>query len=131
VVFAVKDTGIGMSQSEVSRIFDPFTQADNSIQREYGGTGLGMTITKNLCELMGGQIRVKAMRGQGSTFAIVLPLLEKGADISPSIPAPQPPKETPVQPALRKISTRKRNLLKVSMCSVSKIIKSIKKSSIV
>ena len=79
LVFAVKDTGIGMSASEVKRIFDPFTQADNSIQRQYGGTGLGMSITKNLCELMGGQVRVKTERGEGSTFALVLPILENGA----------------------------------------------------
>lgn len=76
LVFAVKDTGIGMSESEVDRIFDPFMQADNSIQREYGGTGLGMSITKNLCELMGGQIRVKTKRGDGATFALILPLVE-------------------------------------------------------
>ena len=95
LVFAVKDTGIGMSESQVSRIFDPFTQADNSIQREYGGTGLGMTITKNLCELMGGKIRVKAKRGEGSTFALLLPVLEKEADLVPSTP---PPQETIVQP---------------------------------
>jgi len=82
LIFAVKDTGIGMSESEVSRIFDPFTQADNSIQREYGGTGLGMTITKNLCELMGGQIRVKAKRGEGTTFALLLPVLEESQDLS-------------------------------------------------
>ena len=75
LVFAVKDTGIGMSSDEVTRIFDPFTQADDSIQREYGGTGLGMSITKNLCELMGGQIRVKSSRGQGSTFALIFPIL--------------------------------------------------------
>jgi len=100
LVFAVKDTGIGMSESEVSRIFDPFTQADNSIQREYGGTGLGMTITKNLCELMGGQIRVKAKRGEGTTFALVLPILENDADLLPPVPAELPKPETVVQPEL-------------------------------
>jgi len=75
-VLAVKDSGIGMSSDEVKRIFDPFMQADSSIQREYGGTGLGMSITKNLCELMNGTIRVKSSRGQGSTFALIFPLLE-------------------------------------------------------
>ena len=84
-ILAVKDTGIGMSQSEVKRIFDPFTQADNSIQREYGGTGLGMSITKNLCELMGGTIRVKTERGEGATFALVMPMLENEAQL----PTPQ------------------------------------------
>lgn len=80
-ILAVKDTGIGMSSDEVKRIFDPFMQADNSIQREYGGTGLGMSITKNLCELMGGTIRVKTERGEGTTFALVLPILESEADL--------------------------------------------------
>ena len=73
MLLAVQDTGIGMSPSESARIFDPFTQADGSIQREYGGTGLGMSISKNLCELMGGTIRLKTARGEGSTFALVLP----------------------------------------------------------
>jgi len=90
LVFAVKDTGIGMSETEVSRIFDPFTQADNSIQREYGGTGLGMTITKNLCELMGGRIRVQSKRGEGTTFALILPVLENASDL--------PQQETVVTP---------------------------------
>jgi len=64
----------------VKRIFDPFMQADSSIQREYGGTGLGMSITKNLCELMGGTIRVKSGRGVGSTFALIFPILDNPAD---------------------------------------------------
>ena len=87
IIFAVKDTGIGMSKSEVSRIFDPFTQADNSIQRQYGGTGLGMTITKNLCELMGGHIRVKTSRGEGATFALVIPVLKNEAELPASAAA--------------------------------------------
>ncbi len=86
LVLAVKDTGIGMSESESKLIFDPFTQADGSIQREYGGTGLGMSITKNLCELMGGQIRLKTVQGEGSTFALILPILEKAQDLSPAVP---------------------------------------------
>lgn len=80
-VLAVKDTGIGMSSHEVTQIFDPFMQADASIQREYGGTGLGMSITKNLCELMGGNVRVKSERGQGTTFALVLPILKSEAEL--------------------------------------------------
>ena len=99
LIFAVKDTGIGMSGCEVARIFDPFTQADNSIQREYGGTGLGMSITKNLCELMGGQIRVKSKPGEGTTFAIILPLLtaEPDSQLVSDVSARNMPK--PVEPA--------------------------------
>jgi len=98
LIFAVKDTGIGMSGCEVARIFDPFTQADNSIQREYGGTGLGMSITKNLCELMGGQIRVKSKPGEGTTFAIILPLLtaEPDSQLVSDVSARNMPK--PVEP---------------------------------
>jgi len=80
-ILAVKDTGIGMSSHEVTQIFDPFMQADASIQREYGGTGLGMSITKNLCELMGGNVRVKTERGQGTTFALILPILKSEAEL--------------------------------------------------
>ena len=99
MVFAVKDSGIGMSESEISRIFDPFTQADNSIQREYGGTGLGMTITKNLCELMGGKIHVKAKRGEGTTFALVIPLLKNQDRLTaPSLPQPEKPVQPQVAP---------------------------------
>ncbi len=96
VLFAVKDTGIGMSDAEVARVFDPFTQADNSIQREYGGTGLGMSITKNLCELMEGQIRVKSQPGAGSTFAVILPLLEVGSNLlTPPEEVSEPPFAAP------------------------------------
>ena len=81
-ILAVKDTGIGMTPSAVERVFDPFTQADNSIQSEYGGTGLGMSITKNLCELMGGSVRVQAERGEGSTFVLIMPILESEIELS-------------------------------------------------
>ena len=76
LVLAVKDTGIGMSEDEAKLIFEAFAQADGSIQREYGGTGLGMSITKNLCELMGGQVRVKSAPNEGSTFALIFPILD-------------------------------------------------------
>ncbi|MBL0941741.1 MAG: response regulator [Alphaproteobacteria bacterium] len=64
----VKDTGIGMCNDAVSRLFQPFAQADESIARRYEGTGLGLYITKNLCELMGGKVTVESKEGKGSTF---------------------------------------------------------------
>ena len=76
LIIAVKDTGIGMTAEQSKSIFDEFMQADNSISRTYGGTGLGMSITKQLTELMGGEVRVKSELGAGSTFALVLPILE-------------------------------------------------------
>ncbi len=74
ILFKVKDTGIGISQSKIDSVFEPFNQADNSITREFGGTGLGLTITKRICELCGGSIGVESVEGKGSTFWIKLPL---------------------------------------------------------
>ncbi|WP_051908645.1 response regulator [Candidatus Odyssella acanthamoebae] len=65
----VKDTGIGINPDTLSRLFQPFSQADESIARRYQGTGLGLYITKSFCELMGGSIKVKSEEGKGSSFS--------------------------------------------------------------
>lgn len=70
----VKDTGIGIAPERLEAIFDPFTQADASMTRRYGGTGLGTTISKQLVELMGGRIWATSGQGFGTTFYITLPL---------------------------------------------------------
>ena len=69
----VSDTGIGMEQQALQRIFDAFSQADETTTRRYGGTGLGLTICKNLVEMMGGEIGVTSLPGAGSTFWCEIP----------------------------------------------------------
>ncbi len=68
VRFEVEDSGIGIDQAQLSRLFNPFAQADSSITRRYGGTGLGLVITKHLAELMAGQVGAESSVGHGSTF---------------------------------------------------------------
>jgi len=74
VAITVADTGIGIPADKLERIFDKFTQADNTISRKFGGTGLGLAISKTLAELMGGSIRVISTLGTGSAFTLMLPL---------------------------------------------------------
>lgn len=81
--FVVSDTGIGMDEDALERLYVPFEQADASIARKYGGTGLGMSITQNLTALMGGYIDVKSSPGQGTTFTVELPFESSGEVLQP------------------------------------------------
>lgn len=75
VTFSVRDSGIGISPAHLQMIFQKFVQADSTINRKYGGTGLGLTITKKLTDIMGGEITVESDLGQGSKFTVRLPFV--------------------------------------------------------
>ncbi|MCB1061596.1 MAG: response regulator [Verrucomicrobiae bacterium] len=73
ILMQISDSGIGMSEEQMSRLFTAFTQADSSTTRNYGGTGLGLAITQQFCQFMGGNVTVESKEGEGSVFTITLP----------------------------------------------------------
>ncbi len=94
--FSVSDTGIGMTPDQQEKLFRPFTQADISTTRQYGGTGLGLTISKEFAEMMGGTVTVESTVGEGSTFTVELPF-ELQQDVAENdLPPEIDPGEMPV-----------------------------------
>ena len=78
VDFAITDTGIGMTDEQMGRLFEAFSQADVSTTRKYGGTGLGLALSRSFCQMMGGDITVTSELGAGSTFTVTLPITQQG-----------------------------------------------------
>ena len=77
VAFEVADTGIGMNEEQMSRLFESFYQADSSISRRYGGTGLGLSLTRQFCDMLGGKLSVQSVENQGTTFTMKMPMRSK------------------------------------------------------
>ncbi len=91
ILFSVEDSGIGISPQAIQELFRPFEQADSSIARRYGGTGLGLHISRTLAELMGGTIQVESTKGKGSLFTLHIPL-----QITELIDQPEPQTQLPL-----------------------------------
>ncbi|MEM7391726.1 MAG: ATP-binding protein, partial [Verrucomicrobiota bacterium] len=79
MMFEVTDTGIGMTPEQADKVFDAFTQADSTTAKKFGGSGLGLTIVKSMCEMMDGEISLTTELGQGTTFTVRLPVLNRMA----------------------------------------------------
>jgi CheY-like chemotaxis protein len=118
IVFAVRDTGIGIPQDKQQLIFEAFQQVDGTISRKYGGTGLGLTISRKLAELMGGDIRVSSQgENQGSTFSLTLPR-RSAAPQRPAatalpvvVPTPALMSESPAAPSARATVVQEKSVL--------------------
>src|SRR5213080_4767790 len=88
IEFSLSDTGIGMTPEQLTRLFEVFSQADAATTRKYGGTGLGLALSRRLCRMMGGDVTVDSEVGRGSTFTIRLPAVVAEAVEEPAAPAP-------------------------------------------
>ncbi|HEX6656026.1 MAG TPA: ATP-binding protein [Candidatus Limnocylindria bacterium] len=87
ITFAVSDTGIGMTDEQLGRLFEAFSQAEASTRSKYGGTGLGLAISRAFCRMMGGDITVESVHGQGSTFTVRLPMRSEEPATPPTVSA--------------------------------------------
>ena len=104
--FRVTDTGIGMTSEQMGKLFRPFTQVDDSASRKYGGTGLGLALTKQFCQIMGGGVTVESAPGRGSTFTIELPAraATRAVALTPPSRAADTPPRAATEPAPGKLA---------------------------
>jgi len=107
IVCTVSDTGIGVTQGNLEKIFKPFQQADSSTTREHGGTGLGLTISKRFCEMLGGSIRAESEPGHGTRFIVKLPVNAK-ENLTADHPRPRLPDDTDPQTHDKKLPHERR-----------------------
>jgi signal transduction histidine kinase/DNA-binding response OmpR family regulator len=98
LVFEVTDTGIGIAPEHMDRLFQPFSQAESSTQRRFGGTGLGLVISRRFCQMLGGDVTVESQVGRGSTFTVRLPA-QLGEQAPPAAPPPDRGEAVPPLPA--------------------------------
>lgn len=91
IKFQVQDSGIGLTEEQIGKLFNAFTQADASTTRKYGGTGLGLAISKRFCQMMGGDIDVTSVYGEGATFTVTLPGLVTDSTTAVTASTSQPP----------------------------------------
>jgi CheY-like chemotaxis protein len=96
--FQVQDTGVGMSAEQQQRVFEPFVQADGSTTRRYGGTGLGLTISRRLVEMMGGRLEIQSELTKGSTFSFTVNLAPASGEAPAAAASPEPAAPAALRP---------------------------------
>jgi CheY-like chemotaxis protein/anti-sigma regulatory factor (Ser/Thr protein kinase) len=103
ITLSVSDTGIGIKEDKLEKVFEEFSQADDSTTRDYGGTGLGLSISRQFCQMMGGDITATSEFGRGTTFTIELPTQTDAQEAAATAVQPEQPEAKVVLPGVRPI----------------------------
>jgi len=105
IQFRITDTGIGMTEDQLIKLFQTFTQADTSTTRKFGGSGLGLALTRRFCQMMGGDVAVNSVPGQSSTFTIKVPALVSEMEHSePNVATPVAPQAVAIAQSVREVA---------------------------